>query len=80
MPFGMTNLQTISALHSTHQFNSDILTTTLLIHQQHPELSKYLEEMSITIPDSDNPVISNQVLMDYAESLRVLLHKYVPAK
>lgn len=76
----MTELQTISALGSMNKFNNDILATTLLIHKRFPELSKYLEEMPITIPDMNSPVISNQVLMDYDESLRVLLHKYSPLK
>lgn len=81
MPAAMTELQTLAALGSTQKFNSDILATTLLIQQRYPELSKYIEEMCITIPDTENPVISNQVLMDYHESLRVFLYKYarVPA-
>ena len=69
-------------LHSLHpvsmkdDFSGDILRTTLLIHQTHPELSKYLDEMTVTLPDVNNPVISNQVLMEYSETLHTILNSY----
>ncbi len=69
-------------MHSLHpvsmkdDFSGDILRTTLLIHQTHPELSKYLDEMTVTLPDVSNPVISNQVLMEYSETLHTLLNSY----
>jgi hypothetical protein len=74
--------EAIRWMHSLHpvsrkdDFSGDILRTTLLIHQTHPELSKYLEEMTVTLPDVNNPVISNQVLMEYSETLHTLLNSY----
>jgi len=74
--------EAIQWMHSIHpvsikdDFSGDILRTTLLIHQTHPELSKYLDEMTVTLPDVNNPVISNQVLMEYSETLHTILNSY----
>lgn len=76
----MTPDQLTSAQRSSNKFHDDILITTQLIHQRYPELSKYLEEMTITLPDLPNPVINNQMLMDYDESLRMLLSRYASGK
>lgn len=72
----MTGFKVTSTLNSMNEFNRDILSTTMVIHETCPELSKYLDEMPVTIPDTTNPIIGNQQLMDYSESLRFLLNKY----
>lgn len=53
-----------------------ILQTTMQIQLEYPELSKFLEEMPVTIPDLKEPVMTNQMLNDYSNSLSILLEKY----
>ena len=58
------------------ELNDDILNITMTIKDTFPELSKYIEEMPITIPNSSNPEINIKTLTDYYESLEGLLKKY----
>lgn len=59
------------------ELNSKILEITLKINDQYPELSKYLEEMPVTIPIDNKPEITLKNLSAYYESLNVLLNKYI---
>jgi len=59
------------------ELNSKILKITLKINDQYPELSKYLEEMPVTIPVDKKPEITLKNLSAYYESLNVLLNKYI---
>jgi hypothetical protein len=63
-------------MKNAKDLSSDILATTMLIQSEHPELSKYLEEMPVTIPVDKDPAISNSDLLEYNESLKLLLNKY----
>lgn len=56
--------------------NAKILKVTMTIKDQFPELSKYLEEMPVTIPDEKDPEITLNILKTYYESLNSLLSKY----
>jgi hypothetical protein len=58
------------------KINKAILKITLKIKEQCPELSKYILEMPVTIPNSENPEINCKVLQDYCDSLNVLLKNY----
>lgn len=60
--------------------NSKILKITLNIKDNYPELSKYLEEMPVTIPDEQNPDITLKNLSSYYDSLNSLLNKYILEK
>jgi hypothetical protein len=60
-----------------HQLNEDILKTTMLIQEKYPELLKYVGEMPVTIPDTNNPEINIKNLKDYAASLNTLLQQYI---
>ncbi|SEG26131.1 hypothetical protein [Flavobacterium urumqiense] len=53
-----------------------ILKITMKIKTEYPELSKYLEEMPVTVPDTKNPEINIKILQDYYNSLESLLKKY----
>ncbi|PJC61825.1 MAG: hypothetical protein CO022_07815 [Flavobacteriales bacterium CG_4_9_14_0_2_um_filter_32_27] len=64
-------MDTIEAL------NAKILKITMTIKNQHPELSKYLEEMPVTVPDEKSPAIALLNLKHYFESLNSLLKKYI---
>jgi hypothetical protein len=57
--------------------NSKILKITMIINDEYPELSKYLEEMPVTIPVDNKPEITLHNLNAYYESLNVLLNKYI---
>jgi len=57
--------------------NSKILEITMTIMDQYPELSKYLEEMPVTIPDEKDPEITVKKLESYYDSLNSLLNKYI---
>ncbi len=59
------------------ELNSKILKITLRINDQYPELSKYLEEMPVTVPVDKRPEITLKNLSAYYESLNVLLNKYI---
>jgi len=56
--------------------NSKILKITLTINEQYPELSKYIEEMPVTIPNEENPDITINNLKSYYESLSLMVNKY----
>lgn len=56
--------------------NQKIVAITMLIEEKHPELSKYLLEMPITIPNQDHPNIDEEMLSEYYQSLCKLLKDY----
>jgi hypothetical protein len=60
------------------ELNEAILKITMKIRNEYPELSKYLSEMPVTIPDDSDPEINIKILKDYYESLENILKKYVP--
>lgn len=57
--------------------NEKILTLTLLIKNRYPELSKYIEEMPVTVPNKGDSSITSIDLHNYYESLNTLLRKYI---
>ncbi|WP_309641158.1 hypothetical protein [Flavobacterium sp.] len=59
------------------ELNEAILKITMAIRDNYPELSKYLNEMPVTIPISENPEINLKNLQDYFNSLDTLFRKYV---
>ncbi|OFY93352.1 MAG: hypothetical protein A3K10_07065 [Bacteroidetes bacterium RIFCSPLOWO2_12_FULL_31_6] len=64
-------------METEKDLNEKILKITLKIKDQYPELSKYLEEMPVTIPDKKDPEITLKKLRTYYESLYSLLNKYI---
>lgn len=59
------------------EISNDILKITMLIQDKYPELSKYIGEMPVTIPDDASPHINAKILQDYCDSLNDLVKKYV---
>lgn len=57
--------------------NSKILKLTMRIKDQYSELSKYIEEMPVTIPDEKHPDITLNNLKAYYDSLSSILNKYI---
>ena len=56
--------------------NAKILKITLIIKAKFPELSKFLEEMPVDIPNEKNLQISLEELNEYYRSLEAVLSKY----
>lgn len=70
-----------STKSATHQrlekeLNAKILEVTMKIKDHYPELSKYLDEIPITIPSEKDPEITLNHLKGYYESLSSILNKY----
>ena len=61
---------------SEGELNAEILRVTLMIHTEYPELSKFIEEMPVTIPNVDQPEINISILSDYLDSLYSLIFHY----
>ena len=59
------------------KLNDDILKITLKIQNEYPEISVYLTEMPVTIPNVSSPKINITSLSDYYESLKILLKDYI---
>ena len=63
-------------MKTERELNNDILKITLTIQEKFPELSKYIAEMPVTIPNINNPEINIKNLKNYYDSLDNLLEKY----
>ena len=48
-------------MKSNLELNEEILEMTMNIRNNYPELSKYLEEMTITLPDDKHPLCFSMV-------------------
>ena len=58
------------------RINASILSITMLIKDKYPELSKYIEEMPVTIPIDSKPEITLKNLNSYLDSLGNILNRY----
>lgn len=64
-------------MESEAEINAKILKLTAVINDNYPELSKYLNEMPITIPIDANPEINAKNLQKYYDNLLDIFRKYV---
>lgn len=64
-------------MDTIHELNASILKITMKIRENYPELSKYIEEMHVTLPAEENPEITIRNLQTYRESLNTMLSKYI---
>ncbi len=64
-------------METENDLNAKILKITMTIKDKHPELSKYIEEMKVTIPDENNPEITLKNLKAYHDSLNSVLTSYL---
>lgn len=58
------------------ELNNAILKITMKIRDSYPELSKFLSEMRVTIPDESNPKMNAEILQDYYNSLESIIIEY----
>ena len=63
-------------METEKELNAKILAKTAEILEKHPELSEFLNEMAITIPDENDPEINIKILKDYYDSLDKMLKDY----
>jgi hypothetical protein len=63
-------------MKTEQDLNASILELTMKIRNVRPELSKYINEMTETIPDKSNPKITLKDLKEYHDSLETFLLKY----
>lgn len=64
-------------METESELNVKILKLTMAIRNDFPELSKYLEEMPVTIPNEKNPEITVETLRAYYDSLKTMVGKYL---
>lgn len=62
-----------------NELNAKILKITMTIRNDYPELSKYLNEMPVTLPDVSKPEMNNKTLFEYYKSLESMLKEYSPS-
>lgn len=63
-------------MRTINELQNDILNITMTIQKLFPELSKYLVEVTVTIPNEKSPEIDATTLEDYLNTLRSLLFTY----
>ena len=63
-------------MKTEQELNDDILKITLLINEKYPELSKYIEEMPVTIPNRNKPDINLIQLENYYHYLLTMVKEY----
>ena len=63
-------------MKSESELEKDILTITMKIHSEYPELSKYLEEMPANISENYKGSINIKTMEEYYNSLVELLDEY----
>ena len=69
--------ESLCYLETEKYWNDKILKTTMYIKENYPELSKYLGEMPVTIPNENKIEITLNDLKKYYNSLASLLGKYI---
>jgi hypothetical protein len=63
-------------MKSEKEITKEILETTSTIQEIFPELVRFQDEMTSTIPCEKNPVINAAVLKEYEDSLRGMAAAY----
>ncbi|WP_298392139.1 hypothetical protein [Flavobacterium sp.] len=64
-------------METEEEINAKILKITMVIQENYPELSKYLNEMPITIPIDSRPEVNVKNLQKYYDNLVALFRNYV---
>lgn len=63
-------------MKSKKEWNQAILNITMKIHEEFPELSKYIKEMPVKISENNKDEIDNKSLKDYYNSLLEMVNEY----
>jgi len=62
------------------QINSEILRMNQFIEKEYPELANFPLEFTVTNPDTNNPIINIKNLLNYYESLILMVKHYKKAR
>ncbi len=63
-------------MKTIHELKNEIESTITIVKTKYPELVKYLDEMTITIPKENIPEINSKLLTEYLQSLENMIEKY----
>jgi hypothetical protein len=63
-------------METEKELNDKILSLTREIREKYPELSRYLDEMPLTIPNDSQPEVTINKLKEYYESLKLLIQEH----
>jgi hypothetical protein len=63
-------------METEEKLNAAILKITMIIQEKYPELSKYIAEMPVSIPNIFSPEVNIKTLQEYYDSLEILLNDY----
>lgn len=63
-------------MNTRHSLNDAIVSTTLKIQEEFPELIKYMDELPEHLISSNCEKVANAALKDYLESLNELIETY----
>jgi NADH dehydrogenase len=63
-------------MKTKEELNKEILDTTAKIQENYPELTKFADEMTVTIPALKDPQINEATLADYNNSLQTIAAGY----
>ena len=64
-------------MENDEDINVKIMKITMVIQENYPELSKYLNEMPVTVPIEQYPELNDTHHEKYYESLLALFRNYV---
>lgn len=64
-------------METEEELNAKIIKITMVIQENYPELSKYLNEMPVTIPVDNHPEVNIKNLQKYYDSLITWFRNYV---
>lgn len=70
-------MDNLSIMKTEDELDRAILSITMEIKEKHPELSKYISEMPVTIPNKQNPKMNCKALQEYLDSLNDVLKNYL---
>jgi hypothetical protein len=61
-------------METEHEWNEKIILLIEALKKCHPELMGFLDEMTITLPDSKDPQINIEILKEYFNELLNMQH------
>ena len=64
-------------MNTEAEINAKIMKLTMVIQENYPELSKYINEMPVTIPVDTNPEVNIKNLQKYHDTLLTWFRNYV---
>ncbi|PKP10622.1 MAG: hypothetical protein CVU08_13525 [Bacteroidetes bacterium HGW-Bacteroidetes-3] len=67
-------------MNTSQSLSAEISQLTKTIETNYPELYQFLDENPMTIPSESNPSIDKKILLEYLESLKLLLKHHLETR